>query len=177
MPLTVPRPCVSAADVTLGRITELVPDPSAEDLSVRGRAGWNHFGPNHARLLQPRQSKRARHGDYDGYRRSSPSSVGICCGAIDYAAGRADCCSGGFRVSHSGMIFNVSRRRAEGGFVGLRTAASIAVLAGAVGSVGFLLRATNRNPSQLLVVLMAIWVVCPSWHCFGPTSLRSAGRC
>jgi hypothetical protein len=59
------------------------------------------------------------------------------------------------------MILNVSRRRAEGVFIGLRTAASIAVLAGAVGSVGFLLRATNRNPSQLLVALMAIWVVSP----------------
>ena len=55
----------------------------------------------------------------------------------------------------------MSRRLAEGEFVGLRTAASIAVLAGAVGSVGFLLRATSRNPSQLLVVLMAIWVVSP----------------
>ena len=44
---------------------------------------------------------------------------------------------------------------------GLRTTALIAVLAGAVGSVGLLLRATNRNPSQLLVVLLAIWVVSP----------------
>jgi len=44
---------------------------------------------------------------------------------------------------------------------GLRTAALIAVLAGAVGSVGLLLRATNRNPSQLLVLLLAIWVVSP----------------
>ena len=44
---------------------------------------------------------------------------------------------------------------------GLRTAALIAVLAGAVCSVGLLLRATNRNPSQLLVVLLAIWVVSP----------------
>src|ERR1700682_3355555 len=49
----------------------------------------------------------------------------------------------------------------EGRFVGLRTAAMIAVLAGAVGSVGLLLRATNSNPSQLLVVLLTIWVVSP----------------
>ena len=49
----------------------------------------------------------------------------------------------------------------EGRFLCLRTAALIAVLAGAVGSVGLLLRATNRNPSQLLVVLLAIWVVSP----------------
>ncbi len=40
-------------------------------------------------------------------------------------------------------------------------AASIAVLAGAVGSVGLLLSTTDRNPSQLLVVLLASWVVSP----------------
>ena len=56
---------------------------------------------------------------------------------------------------------NVSLGRTEGRFVVLRTAALIAVLAGAVGSVGLLLRATNRNPSQLLAVLLAIWVVSP----------------
>src|SRR5436305_321840 len=56
---------------------------------------------------------------------------------------------------------NVSRGRTERGFIGLRIAALIAVLAGAVGSVGFLLRAINRNPSQLLVVLLAIWVLSP----------------
>jgi hypothetical protein len=55
----------------------------------------------------------------------------------------------------------VSRGRTGSGFFGLRAAALIAVLAGAVGSVGFLLRATNRNPSQLLVVLLAIWVLSP----------------
>ena len=55
----------------------------------------------------------------------------------------------------------MSHGRTESGFFGLRTAASIAVLAGAVGSVGLLLRATDRNPSQLLVVLLAIWVVSP----------------
>src|SRR6202171_3427339 len=49
----------------------------------------------------------------------------------------------------------------EGRFVGLRTAALIAVVAGAVGSVGLLLRATNRNPSQLLVMLLAMWVLSP----------------
>ena len=30
-----------------------------------------------------------------------------------------------------------------------------------VGAVGLLVRATNRNPSQLMVVLLAIWVVSP----------------
>ena len=49
----------------------------------------------------------------------------------------------------------------EGRFLCLRTAALIAVLAGAVGSVGLLLRATNRNPSQLLVLLLVLWVVSP----------------
>ncbi len=55
----------------------------------------------------------------------------------------------------------MNRGRTEGGLLRVRTAALIAVLAGAVGSVGLLLRATNRNPSQLLVVLLAIWVVSP----------------
>lgn len=55
----------------------------------------------------------------------------------------------------------VIRGRTDDRFIGLRAAALIAVLAGAVGSVGFLLRGTNRNPSQLLVVLLAIWVVSP----------------
>jgi len=58
-------------------------------------------------------------------------------------------------------VNNVSRGRTEGRLFGLRTAASIAVLAGAAASVGLLLRATDRNPSQLLVVLLAIWVVSP----------------
>src|SRR5207245_10618119 len=43
----------------------------------------------------------------------------------------------------------------------LGAAASIAVGAGAVASVSLLLRATDRNPSQLLVGLLAIWVVAP----------------
>jgi hypothetical protein len=55
----------------------------------------------------------------------------------------------------------VSRGRTGGGFGGLRAAALIAVLAGAAVSVGFLLRATSRNPSSLLVVLLAAWVFCP----------------
>jgi len=42
----------------------------------------------------------------------------------------------------------------------LRGAALIAVLAGAVGSVGFLLRAGQRTP-RLLLVLMALWVLSP----------------
>ena len=51
--------------------------------------------------------------------------------------------------------------RADPGFVGLHTAALIALLVGVLGSVGLLLRATSRNPSLLLVVLLAIWVASP----------------
>jgi len=43
----------------------------------------------------------------------------------------------------------------------LRTAALIALPAGAAGSVGFMLRAGNRNPSRVLLVLFAIWVLSP----------------
>jgi hypothetical protein len=56
---------------------------------------------------------------------------------------------------------NVNRGTTERGLVRLRTAALIVVVAGALGSVGLLLRATNRNPSLLLVVFLAIWVASP----------------
>ena len=60
------------------------------------------------------------------------------------------------------MTPKVSRRRIEGGFLGLlHAAALIAVLAGAVGSVGLMLRAGHRNPSRLLLVLFALWVLSP----------------
>ena len=60
------------------------------------------------------------------------------------------------------MTPKVSRRRTEGGFLGLlHAAALIAVLAGAVGSVGLMLYAGHRNPSRLLLVLFALWVLSP----------------
>ena len=60
------------------------------------------------------------------------------------------------------MTSEVSRKRTEGGFLGLlHAAALIAVLAGAVGSVGLMLRAGHRNPSRLLLVLFALWVLSP----------------
>jgi hypothetical protein len=60
------------------------------------------------------------------------------------------------------MNSEVSRGRPGGGFLGLlRAAAVIAVLAGAVGSVGLMLRAGHRNPSRLLLVLFALWVLSP----------------
>jgi hypothetical protein len=56
----------------------------------------------------------------------------------------------------------VSRQRPAGEPVRLlRGAALIAVLAGAAGSVGLMLRAGHRNPSRLLIVLFALWVLSP----------------
>ena len=54
----------------------------------------------------------------------------------------------------------MNRRSSEGGFIGLRVAALIGVTAGAVGSVGLLLRAGQRTPGLLLFIL-AIWVLSP----------------
>ncbi len=59
------------------------------------------------------------------------------------------------------MTSEVSRGRTAAGFLGLlRVAALIAVLAGAVGSVGLMLRAGQRTP-RLLLVLFVIWVLSP----------------
>jgi hypothetical protein len=55
-----------------------------------------------------------------------------------------------------------SRERPDGGFLGLlRTVALIAVVAGAVGSVGLMLWVGRRNPSRVLLVLFAIWDLSP----------------
>jgi hypothetical protein len=43
----------------------------------------------------------------------------------------------------------------------LRLTASLAAQIMAVASVAFMLRAAHRNPSMLLIVLMATWVVAP----------------
>jgi len=60
------------------------------------------------------------------------------------------------------MTSKVSQGRREGGFLGLlRAAALIAVPAGAVGSVGLMLLVGHRNPSGLLIVLFALWVLSP----------------
>jgi len=48
-----------------------------------------------------------------------------------------------------------------GSFHRLRTAALIAVLAGAAGSVALMLRAGHRNPSRILLALFAFWVLSP----------------
>lgn len=43
----------------------------------------------------------------------------------------------------------------------LRSIALCAVLAGAVGSVGFMLHAGSRSPQRLLLVIVAVWVLAP----------------
>jgi hypothetical protein len=54
------------------------------------------------------------------------------------------------------------QRRPEGELLGLlRRTALIAVLVGAAGSVGLMLRAGHRNPSRLLIALFALWVLSP----------------
>jgi hypothetical protein len=61
----------------------------------------------------------------------------------------------------SEMTSGVQRRR-EGELLGLlRRTALIAVLVGAAGSVGLMLRAGHRNPSRLLIALFALWVLSP----------------
>src|ERR1035441_8167648 len=58
------------------------------------------------------------------------------------------------------MTFEVRPGRPESGYLGvLRAAALIAVLAGAAGSIGLMLRAGRRNPSQILMLLFGIWVL------------------
>lgn len=59
------------------------------------------------------------------------------------------------------MTSSASRGRPEGGLLGvLRAAALIAVVAGAVGSLGFLLREGRRTP-RFLLVLFLLWVLSP----------------
>jgi hypothetical protein len=43
----------------------------------------------------------------------------------------------------------------------LHSAALIALLAGAVGSFGLMLFAGRRNPSRILMLIMAVWVLAP----------------
>jgi hypothetical protein len=57
---------------------------------------------------------------------------------------------------------NASRRRPDGGFLGLlRPVALIAAVVGAVGSVGLMVWVGHRNPSRLLLALFVIWDVAP----------------
>ena len=43
----------------------------------------------------------------------------------------------------------------------LRSVTLVTVIAGAVGSVGFMLRVGHYNPSRLLLALLTIWVLAP----------------
>ena len=62
---------------------------------------------------------------------------------------------------HGEMTSKVSRGRPEGELPGLRAAALIAVLVGAVGSVGLMLYVGRRNDSRILLVLFVLWVLSP----------------
>jgi len=67
------------------------------------------------------------------------------------------------------MTTKVSRKSSESGFLGLlRSAARIAVPAGAVGSVGLMLHAGRRNDSRILLVLFTLWVLSPFVASYGP---------
>jgi hypothetical protein len=60
------------------------------------------------------------------------------------------------------MISNVGRGRPEDRSLGLlRPVALTALLVGAVGSVGLMLRAGRHNNSRLLLVLFTLWVLSP----------------
>ena len=55
-----------------------------------------------------------------------------------------------------------NRGRSDGGFLGLlRAVALIAVVAGALGSVGLMLWVGHRNPSRALLALFVIWDLSP----------------
>ena len=57
---------------------------------------------------------------------------------------------------------NESQGKPEARFLSvLRAAAAIALLVGAVGSVGLMLREGHRNPSRLLIILFTFWVLSP----------------
>jgi hypothetical protein len=43
----------------------------------------------------------------------------------------------------------------------LRTVALIALLGGAAGSLGFMMRVGHRNPSILLILMFTVWVLSP----------------
>jgi len=60
------------------------------------------------------------------------------------------------------MTSKVSLGRPETGFFGfLRVTGLIAVLVGAVGSVGLMLYVGRRNESRILLILFALWVLSP----------------
>ena len=62
----------------------------------------------------------------------------------------------------SEITAKASRARPDGGFPRLLHAVAVtAVVAGAAGSVGLILRVGHRNPSRVLLVLFVIWDLSP----------------
>ena len=62
----------------------------------------------------------------------------------------------------SEITAKASRGRPDGGFLGVLHAVALsAVVAGALGSVGFMLWVGHRNPSRFLLVLFLIWDLSP----------------
>ena len=60
------------------------------------------------------------------------------------------------------MTSEASPGKTDSGFLHvLPTVARVALLIGAAGSVGFTLRAGQRNPSRLLIALFVVWVLSP----------------
>ena len=60
------------------------------------------------------------------------------------------------------MTSKVGQGNPEGGFLDLlRQAALIAVVVGAAGSVGLMIRAGRGSPQRFLLVLIGIWVISP----------------
>src|ERR1700733_6690708 len=57
-----------------------------------------------------------------------------------------------------------------------RGAVLAAVLAGAEGSIGLMLRAGHRQGSRILVLLFGLWVLSPFVAAAWSTSFRSVGR-
>ena len=66
--------------------------------------------------------------------------------------------------------------RTRGWVLALRAVSMIALMAGAAGSVGFLLRVSHHNNSQILLLLFGIWVLSHSRHSSWPTCFGSLAR-
>jgi len=61
-----------------------------------------------------------------------------------------------------GITSKSGRERPSGGFLGpLRAVALIALLPGAAGSLGLMLRVGRHNNSRILIALFTIWVLAP----------------
>jgi len=66
-----------------------------------------------------------------------------------------------FSINGRGEMAKLNPQNADASPDSLRIPSLVALLVSAGGSVGFLLHAAGRNQSQVLIVLMAIWVLSP----------------